>query len=308
MAKSFYSADEAAQKIGKSPDELTELVKAGKLREFRDGDEVKYKAEDIDKLAPEEAGGSASDAIVLEETGDESSIVLAATGSDVLSLEEIESDDTSAKTAAGEPDKEEKKKGDSVVSSVGVSVFDDDELDDVVDPLAQTAISDVAGLGIEGVGSGSGILDLTRESDDTSLGAELLDEIYAADDKPTEEMGEDTRAGIDQALTEGSTADEAEEIFEATPQAEAGAPAREPVAVVARYEYAPDALSSGLTALMVVATIVLAFGGLAAVAMVRGVVPGIVEAVYNNLMWFSGGALIVGIIAALITFMVARRS
>jgi hypothetical protein len=67
-------------------------------------------------------------------------------------------------------------------------------------------------------------------------------------------------------------------------------------------------LSSGLTALMVVATIVLAFGGLAAVAMVRGVVPGIVEAVYNNLMWFSCGALIVGIIAALITFMVARRS
>src|SRR5262249_18328283 len=29
----------------------------------------------------------------------------------------------------------------------------------------------------EGVGSGSGLLDLTRESDDTSLGAELLDEI-----------------------------------------------------------------------------------------------------------------------------------
>jgi hypothetical protein len=294
MAKSFYNADEAAKKVGKSPDELTELVKAGKLREFRDGDEVKYKAEDIDKLAPEDAGGSASDAIVLEETGDESSIVLAATGSDVLSLEEIESDDTSAKTAAGEPDKEEKRKGDSVVSSVGVSVFDDDELDDVVDPLAQTAISDVAGL--------------TRESDDTSLGAELLDEIYAADDKPTEEMGEDTRAGIDEALTEESTADEAGEIFEAAPEAEAGAPARKPAAVIARYEYAPDALSSGLTALMVVATIVLAFGGLAAVAMVSDVVPGIVEAAYDNLMWFSGGALLVGIIAALITFLVARRS
>jgi hypothetical protein len=45
--------------------------------------------------------------------------------------------------------------------------------------MAQTSIS--AGVGdqvnIEGVGSGSGLLDLTRESDDTSLGAELLDEI-----------------------------------------------------------------------------------------------------------------------------------
>ena len=32
-------------------------------------------------------------------------------------------------------------------------------------------------INLEGVGSGSGLLDLTRESDDTSLGAELLDEI-----------------------------------------------------------------------------------------------------------------------------------
>jgi hypothetical protein len=45
--------------------------------------------------------------------------------------------------------------------------------------MAQTNIT--AGIGdqvsLEGVGSGSGLLDLTRESDDTSLGAELLDEI-----------------------------------------------------------------------------------------------------------------------------------
>jgi hypothetical protein len=80
-----------------------------------------------------------------------------------------------------------------VVPSVGVNVFDDDELDEMVDPLAQTAVIDVAGLGIEGMGSGSGILDLTRESDDTSLGAAgmarygereavalLLGEIYGA--------------------------------------------------------------------------------------------------------------------------------
>ena len=32
-------------------------------------------------------------------------------------------------------------------------------------------------IATEGVGSGSGLLDLTRESDDTSLGAEVLDNI-----------------------------------------------------------------------------------------------------------------------------------
>jgi hypothetical protein len=45
--------------------------------------------------------------------------------------------------------------------------------------MAQTAISQGVSdqLNLDGVGSGSGLLDLTRESDDTSLGAELLDEI-----------------------------------------------------------------------------------------------------------------------------------
>ena len=37
-------------------------------------------------------------------------------------------------------------------------------------------------LSLEAVGSGSGLLDLTRESDDTSLGAELLEEVYSSDD------------------------------------------------------------------------------------------------------------------------------
>ena len=63
-------------------------------------------------------------------------------------------------------------------SRAGVDVFHDDDVERV-DPAAQTAIS--AGISdqvnVESVGSGSGLLDLTGESDDTSLGAELLDEI-----------------------------------------------------------------------------------------------------------------------------------
>jgi hypothetical protein len=49
--------------------------------------------------------------------------------------------------------------------------------------MAQTAMpsaGSMADLNLEGIGSGSGLLDLTRESDETSLGAELLDEISPA--------------------------------------------------------------------------------------------------------------------------------
>jgi hypothetical protein len=60
----------------------------------------------------------------------------------------------------------------------GISIFAAEEAE-AADPSAQTNIaSNVPDqVSLESVGSGSGLLDLTRESDDTSLGAELLDEI-----------------------------------------------------------------------------------------------------------------------------------
>ena len=52
-----------------------------------------------------------------------------------------------------------------------------DEIPGIVDPMAQTAITPSAGeINLESVGSGSGLLDLSRERDDTSLGA-VLEEI-----------------------------------------------------------------------------------------------------------------------------------
>ena len=191
MAKMFYNAQEAAKKLGKTEEEVKDLVRAGKLREFRDAGTVNYKTADVDALVesvpasttPDDEGSasSASGEIVLEPIED-SGINLAGSGSDILSLEEVDSDDSSAGTRAADQETD-KKKEDTVVPSIGVNVFDDDELDEVVDPLAQTAITDVAGLGLEGTGSGSGILDLTRESDDTSPGEELLEEIYSDEDR-----------------------------------------------------------------------------------------------------------------------------
>jgi len=65
-------------------------------------------------------------------------------------------------------------------SRVGINVFGDDS--DHADPMAQTNVSPAMRdqISLEAVGSGSGLLDLTRESDDTSLGADTLDEIAPA--------------------------------------------------------------------------------------------------------------------------------
>ena len=303
MAKMFYSAQEAAQKLGKTEEELKGLVRQGKLREFRDAGNVNYKVDDIEALAGPEAGeASASGEIVLE-PADDSGVELAASGSDVLSLEEVDAPDTAADTQAAQ----KKKKEGTVVPSVGVNVFDDDELDEVVDPLAQTAVTDVAGL--ESVGSGSGILDLTRESDDTSLGPAILEEIYSDEEEGTVEMGEDTRAGLDEAIPEPAAAgeeEEAVEVFDAGTEPAVGERRAATTKVVV--EYGPDAVTTGLTACLVVGVVVMWFAGLAGAGLVRGVVPTILQTVYTNLALYGGGALGVAVVAAVVAYFLAKRT
>ena len=112
MAKMFYTAEEAAAKLGKSEDQVKDLVRAGSLREFRDAGSISYKVDDVDAIASttggaDSPGASASGEILLDPI-DDSGIDLSASGSDVLTLEEADADDT---TVGGGGD----KKSDSTV-------------------------------------------------------------------------------------------------------------------------------------------------------------------------------------------------
>jgi len=156
MAKMFYTIDEAAEKLGKSPEEVQRMASEGKLQQFRDRDNVMFKVDQIDKMA----GGGTGAPVKDDDPG----------ATDTIDLADSVGDDHD------QPKKEDTR------GATGISVFDADEVD-AADPLAQTVVSDSPisdddELALESVGSGSGLLDLTRESDDTSLGAELLEEIY----------------------------------------------------------------------------------------------------------------------------------
>ena len=306
MAKMFYSLEEACDKLNMSEDQIKALVRQAKLREFRDAGKVNYKVEEVDALVAEVADDSSAESgsgeLVLE-PAEESTIDLAmgSTG-DMLSLEEADADETTT----GE-ETEEKKKDDTVVTSVGISVFDEDEeIEGVADPLAQTVVSGASagGLGIEGVGSGSGLLDLTRESDDTSLGAELLDEIYPGEQEDGAEMGEATRAGLEEAIDKTP---KGEDLFEGSGVSEA-VPSSAATTVVTRVEFAPDALGTGLTGLLVVAVAVMGFSGLAIAASVRGVSLPMITFVYGKLWMFGVGALAVAAIATGVGFLLGKRS
>jgi excisionase family DNA binding protein len=177
MAKMFYTTDEAAQKLGISGDQLKSLVSESKLREFRDGAKVMFKVDQVDKLASDRKSGTSSGSRSASATGiglADSGIGLADSHApDTISL----ADSTSSPTA----------KDDTVVTGAGQQVFKPGEVK-AADTGAQTHIESAIDdqLSLDGVGSGSGLLDLTRESDDTSLGAELLDEIYPGGDSKGE--------------------------------------------------------------------------------------------------------------------------
>ncbi len=313
MAKMFYSGEEAATQLGTDESGLKDLVRAGKLREFRDGGSVSYKVSDVDGLAPAmaletaqtaDASASASGDIILEAVED-SGVELSPSMSDVISLEDTVSGQTSSGTTAIGKSKE-----DTVVPSVGVNVFDDDDMDEDVDPLAQTAISDLAGLGLEGAGSGSGILDLTRESDDTSLGKDLLSEIYTDDKEGSSaiEMGDATRAGLADTSTDDDEVEvDAAEVFDPEVEVEVSDDTA-PVVVRQVIEYAPDAAAKSVTVMMAVGVLVMVVAFLAAAAGVRGLTPSLVETIYANLGMFAGGALGVALLASLIVYLISKRS
>lgn len=235
MSKLFYSVEETAQKLGKSEDDVRQMASSGALEEFREGDELVFKAEQVDLLAGGDddedlsldldggldlsdsagasgitladseidlgesaldlmgAGEAEGSAIPVGDDAPEAPIANEASGGDggsVFDLAESDLDLTLADSAAAsggvdlgaDPDG-----GESPMEQTGVSIFADDG--DEADPSAATFVADGAGapeidLGadqLDAVGSGSGLLDLTQEGDDTSLGVDLLDDAYGGD-------------------------------------------------------------------------------------------------------------------------------
>ena len=173
MAKMFYTLEEAAQKLGVDEQTIKDMAARNELQQFRDGDKLMFKRDQVDAKSANSSSGSA---IELADTGESDAI------------------DLKTDTAVGVDAPIENPN-----EATGVSVFDAGEID-LADPMAQTQVTgpmiDDEELALESVGSGSGLLDLTRESDDTSLGAELLDEIYPGADS----VGTGTGMAMDSAV------------------------------------------------------------------------------------------------------------
>jgi hypothetical protein len=273
--KMYYNEDEAKKTLGVDDDGLERLVRDDRLRVYQDGQHRMFRTEEVDSLVDQLASERQASG-----EGDEEEIELSPADS-------AGGVDLSAETGGGEGGKE-----DTVITSEGISVFDEEDLDvDSADPMAKTQVAPSLEdqQNLENVGTGSGLLDLTRESDDTSLGSEVLGQI---------DMDDTSSVGV-----VGSSIAEAVSEPEQQQQPAEAAPA--PQAAVAM---APDATAglfagflAGCAALAVVLTAVVMAG------MMR-VLPGYVEYMKNNMLIVMGVAAVVLLIAAAIGYFVGKPS
>jgi hypothetical protein len=329
MAKMFYTLDETRASLGKTEEDIKQLTREGRLREFRDGPRLMFKADQVEQLKAELGGGNL-DQVDLGPSDSGAPIGLVdsrgASGSAVgISLSDNEAsgvgmgmsgsglhmqmkDDTAlagdlglSGSVGGMPSPARvggtmsgtgltgSMAGGTGVGRGGINVFSADDSIENADPSAQTAITPQDQVNLEGVGSGSGLLDLTRESDDTSLGAELLDEIAPGTGKASRPG---RRAAVDSGIAPG---------------AEGGGRVVTPPPV---YVEAADPLAPALGGAAFAAAVFVLLGGMVLMSATLGTRPALVNAIAgtptdNRSIWIIFGigaalALVFGVVGMLV--------
>jgi len=286
MAGMFYSLQEAAEKLNKTEDQIKELIKQGKLREFRDGSNLLFKVDELEALLSKTAVTASEEPPAPETPVPAEQVPQPAQASDEEILLAPETGVPAAESGLTEAD--------TAITGEGISVLGETDKDYPItkDMLAETV--DATGvLGASGTipeasleeieedvnldtfGSGSGLLDISLQADDTSLGG-ILDEIYTTEGEGQEPAEPGTAADLT-AEVEGMLPEE--EL--AVPQ-----PAPEVAAIAQPYaEPQPDVQSNILGKLLILPFVFLIYTTVVAILGQRGVMPSLLAAI-QSLIWY----------------------
>ncbi len=292
----FYSIKEAANKLNKTEEQVKELVKEGRLREFRDGPNLLFKVDEVEALRAETGGGTAEEITPgeLEEVSGEAEISLAPeleepAGGDDLSGQTTPAAGEGINILGEETTGEYKVSDDSMAetkAAPGRTGLPDDMLAETKAGAGEASLEEIEGdVNLDTFGSGSGLLDLSLQADDTSLGG-ILDEIY------TPEGEEEAKAAKE--AKEGSAIEVAAEAEQLMPEEEITAPQVIEARGAAVYvEAEPDAISNALGMTLWIAIAVLTYTAAVTVVAQRGAMPAILSSV-QGFIWY----ILVGLAAA----------
>jgi excisionase family DNA binding protein len=302
MAGMFYSIQEVAAKLGKSEDEIRQIVKSGRLREFRDGPNLLFKVDEVNSLLSDSFAGSKpaeEKPAAPKNEESEAEEILLAPETEVLANEGEELQLTDADTqiveegikVLGDTDSAGKAGSDETFKGLGSGAGS---------PGKEASLEEIEkDVSLDTFGSGSGLLDLSLQADDTSLGG-ILDEIYT----PGAAGGEGkAAAAVEPTAGEGSAmevAAEADQMISAEqfPEPQMSAPAL--AAAMAYAEPEPDAMSNALGVMLFIPLAAVIYTALVAVAGFSNLNPAILK-MSQGFIWYIviGLAVASGLIMAI---------
>ncbi len=322
MAGMFYSLQEAAEKLNKTEDQIKQLIKQGKLREFRDGSNLLFKVDEVGALLPKTAVTASEETpapetpVPAEQTSqpeqpteqvvaaesreppeqEQAPQIEQALEDEILLVPETEvpaaeSGLTEADTAItgkgisilGETDKDYPVTEDTMAETVGAT-----RVPEKTGPTPEASLEEIEGdVNLDTFGSGSGLLDLSLQADDTSLGG-ILDEIYTAEG----EGAEPAKSGTAAELTA--------EVEKILPEEEIAAPQPAPeVAAIAQpyAEMKPDVQSNTLGMLLILPLVLLIYTAIVVVAGQKGVMPSALAQIQGTIWYIViAAAVIAGLV------------
>lgn len=355
MAGMFYSLQEVAKKLNKSEEQVKQIIREGRLREFRDGPNLLFKVNEVEALIseinamasketppevmPEAAEGEISLASETAEGPAEIDLTGADTalsGEEINVLGEMDSEyelmeDTVGETKAqpGEGLPEEDSMGETTAASeealleedtIGGTKAQSDEALLKDETMGETKAQSAEGLleddtmgatktppgeasleaieedvNLDTFGSGSGLLDLSLQADDTSLGG-ILDEIYAPE---SERKKEPVEAG-----TAADVTATAEQMLSETLQPGLEAPAAIQMAV----EPEPDTLSNAFGIMLFLPLLAIVYTALVAITGFGGAMPAILGTIQGIIWYVMIGIAVVAVLIVGVAFMLSGQA
>ncbi|MEM7622306.1 MAG: helix-turn-helix domain-containing protein [Planctomycetota bacterium] len=288
MSKMFYTVSEAAAKLGMSDSDVKGLIDSGQLQEFRDGNEIMVKVDQVDLLSGGDDGGD--DLIPLADSSELEPMGLSSSGSgSVFGVED-----------AGE--------------QTGISIFDP-EGEEEADPAAATQIapaspgsamsdSDFSATNYE---SGVSFADFGEDSavdmEASGAGGGLLEDVYASGDSGA--AADSGIGGSDVLDTGGDLFESAAETGEDADLVAAGQAPAMGVVAAEPYDGAGSGIFAGVAFGIVVALLI---ATTAVVLAMTGAGAAVFDGLSMTLVYaVSGGGLGIMLLGAAVGWFLLRK-
>ena len=286
----FFSIKEVSEKLGKSEDEVRQIVKSGRLREFRDGPNLLFKVDEVNSLLSDTSFMAANKPSDMptpaksEEAGaDEILLAPETTESPEKGGEELQLTDADTQIVddgikvLGDTDSLSKEGSDETFKGLDETPSS---------PGKEASLEEIEkDANLDTFGSGSGLLDLSLQADDTSLGG-ILDEIYTpGGEGKAPAAGEPAAEKVGAEGSAMEVAAEADQMFSADqfPETPIAAPAA--AMAIVYVEPAPDAMSNALGIMMFIPFIAVIYTIIAAISALSSVTPDIVK-MSQSYIWY----------------------